>query len=103
MAEPVRGHIRVEVAYALPDVQTVIELDMPDGATVRQALEKSGIARHHPEIDIERASVGVFGRRKHPDARLNDGDRVEIYRPLIADPKQARRNRARRRHQRASE
>ncbi len=102
MAEPVRGHIRVEVAYALPDVQTVIELDMLEGATVRQALEQSGIARRHSEIDIVHASVGVFGRRKHPDARLNDGDRVEIYRPLIADPKQARRNRARGRRQQAS-
>jgi putative ubiquitin-RnfH superfamily antitoxin RatB of RatAB toxin-antitoxin module len=97
MAEKSGGHICIEVAYALPDVQTVIEVQVPAGATVAQAIECSGIVSRHPEIDLTRTAVGVFGRPKSLQAALSDGDRVEIYRPMIADPKQARRSRARRR------
>jgi uncharacterized protein len=97
MGERPGGHIRVEVAYALPEVQTVVEVSLPQGANIRDALDRSGITGLHPEIDPAHATVGVFGRRKALDAPLSDGDRVEVYRPLVADAKQARRNRARRR------
>jgi putative ubiquitin-RnfH superfamily antitoxin RatB of RatAB toxin-antitoxin module len=91
---PVR--IRVEVAYALPDHQLLLEVTLARGATARQAVERSGILQRCPEIDLARSTLGVFGRIASPDARLRDGDRVEIYRALIADPKQGRRDRARR-------
>ena len=66
------------------------------GTTVRGAIERSGIAARFPEVQIVRGSVGIFGRTVALDAPLRDGDRVEIYRPLIANPKQARRERAKR-------
>ena len=67
---------------------------MPTDCTVRQALELSGIEQHFPGIDLASAKVGIFGKLSKPDAQLNPGDRVEIYRPLIADPKEARKKRA---------
>lgn len=90
-----RRLLRVEVAYALPEEQLLIALNVEEGTTVRLAIERSGILRRAPEIDL--ANVGLFGRVVPLDTPLRDGDRVEIYRPLIADPKQARRDRARRR------
>ena len=98
MAEPDAGRIRVEVVYALPDAQTVIALELPQGATIAQAIAASCIVERHPgEIDPASAAVGVFGKRKSLQTALADGDRVEIYRPLIADAKASRRARARRR------
>ena len=91
--KPVR--IRVEVAYALHKRQLLLQVTLARGATARQAVERSGILQRCPEIDLARSTLGVFGRIASPDVRLRDGDRVEIYRPLIADPKQVRRNRAR--------
>lgn len=94
---PVTSHpsaIRVEVAYALREKQVLLALEVEEGTTVRQAIERSGITGRFPEIDVTRARVGIFGRPTRLDTRLKDGDRVEIYRPLIADPKQARRLRA---------
>lgn len=88
--------MRVEVVYALRDRQVLLEVTLARGATARQAVERSGILQRCPEIDPARATLGVFGRIASPDVRLRDGDRVEIYRPLIADPKDARRERARR-------
>jgi putative ubiquitin-RnfH superfamily antitoxin RatB of RatAB toxin-antitoxin module len=93
-AEP--GQVTVEVAYALPEVQALLEVSLPAGATVRQAIERSGILSRFPAIDLSRQSVGVFGRRVELDDTLRDRDRVEIYRPLAADPKEMRRQRARR-------
>jgi putative ubiquitin-RnfH superfamily antitoxin RatB of RatAB toxin-antitoxin module len=87
--------IPVEVVYALPERQTLLALQMPAGATVREAIEQSGVLQLHPEIDLSQAAVGIFGRRAPLDARLREHDRVEIYRPLTADPKDARRRRAR--------
>ena len=87
--------LRVEVVYALPEEQLLIALDVEEGTTVRQAIERSGILQRVPGIDPE--NVGIFGRAVPSGTLLRDGDRVEIYRPLIADPKQARRNRAVRR------
>lgn len=83
--------ILVEVAYALPGEQRIFEVTLRDGATIREAIESSGVLEHFGGIDLERADVGVFGKAKTLDTALRDGDRVEIYRPLIADPKEVRR------------
>jgi putative ubiquitin-RnfH superfamily antitoxin RatB of RatAB toxin-antitoxin module len=85
--------LSIEVCYARADVQTLIALTMPPGATVRDAIDASEIARKHPEIDVAAAKVGVFGKLAALDAPLADHDRVEIYRPLIVDPKLARQRR----------
>ena len=88
--------ITVSVVYALPERALEIELELPAGATIAEAIARSRIGERHPEIDVARAAVGVFGRRMRRDAVLADGDRVEIYRALLADPKDARRRRAKR-------
>jgi putative ubiquitin-RnfH superfamily antitoxin RatB of RatAB toxin-antitoxin module len=80
--------LKVEVVYALPGREVRIAVDVPAGATVRDALEKSGLT------SLARDKVGIFGKAVHEDAPVADGDRVEIYRPLAVDPKQARRARA---------
>lgn len=72
----------------------ILEVQVPAGSTVRQALEQSGIEQHFPEIDLATARVGIFGKIAKADAPLNPGDRIEIYRALIADPKEARKKRA---------
>ena len=89
--------IAVTVVYALSAGATEIELALPSGASVAEALALSGIAARHPEIDLAAMSVGVYGVRVALDTTLQDGDRVEIYRPLQADPKDLRRRRAIRR------
>lgn len=86
--------IPVEVAYALPHEQVVITLDLPPDATVRQAIEESRIQEQFPDIDLEKNKVGIFGKLAKLDDGLHAGDRVEIYRPLIADPKEIRKQRA---------
>ena len=85
--------IDIEVAYATPQRQAVIRLRLPPGSTLRQAVERSGLLAEFPEISLETCKLGVFGRLRKADELLEAGDRVEIYRPLIADPKQARRAR----------
>ncbi|HTM64049.1 MAG TPA: RnfH family protein [Gammaproteobacteria bacterium] len=87
--------MRVEVAYALPECQEIIALEVEAGSTVRQAIEQSGILRRFPEIDLTRQKVGVFSKRRDLNDILEPGDRVEIYRPLTIDPKDLRRVRAR--------
>jgi len=86
--------IRVEVAYALRERHALIAVDMEDGGTVKGAIQRSGVLVEFPEIDLRRAKVGIFGKRTSLDAPVRDGDRVEIYRPLIAEPGQRRRERA---------
>lgn len=86
--------IKVEVVYAKPDRQDVIALSLPAGASVRQAIEASGLLGRREEIDLAKVKVGVFGKLSKPDTMLRDRDRVEIYRPLIADPKEVRKQRA---------
>jgi len=86
--------LTVEVAYARPDEQLIISLEVPPGTTLRQAIEQSGILERFHEIDLGDAKVGIFGKLKKPDETLRAGDRVEIYRPLIADPKEVRKQRA---------
>ncbi|WP_153110115.1 RnfH family protein [Propionivibrio limicola] len=86
--------IRVEVVYALPDRQELLRVELPAGATVRDAIENSGIRTKFPEIDLDGNKVGVFSKLVKLDVVLRDRDRVEIYRPLIADPKVVRKQRA---------
>lgn len=81
--------LKVEVVHARPEKADLVEIRLPDGATVRDALAAAGISGNPVE-------VGIFGKRVTMDTRLADGDRVEIYRPLRLDPKEARRRRARR-------
>jgi uncharacterized protein len=93
--------IRVEVAYALPHKQKIIALLVEPGTSAREAAERSGIVKDFPDIDLANAKLGIFGQslgNKGVDTAasylLHQGDRVEIYRPLICDPKDARRKRA---------
>lgn len=86
--------IRIEVVYALTGKQELVTLMLPSGATVREAIERSGIPQKYPEIDLAKNKLGIFAKLTKPDAVLRDRDRVEIYRPLIADPKEVRKQRA---------
>lgn len=86
--------IRVEVAYARPDQQLILTVDVPASATVEEAIQHSGIRNRFPEIDLAQNKVGIFGKATTLKNGLRAGDRVEIYRPLIADPKESRRQRA---------
>ncbi len=86
--------INVEVIYALPHEQVLLKLKVPAGATVAEAIQRSGVLERYPEIDLAKAKLGIFGKLSKADAVLRDKDRVEIYRPLIADPKEIRRQRA---------
>ncbi|NWG87809.1 MAG: RnfH family protein [Hydrogenophilaceae bacterium] len=89
------GSIEVEVVYALHDVQKVMVVRLGEGATLEQAVAKSGLLEEYPEIDLGgRNKVGVWNKLSKLDTVLRDKDRVEIYRPLIADPKEVRRQRA---------
>jgi uncharacterized protein len=89
------GLLAVEVVYALPGAQDLIELRVPPGTTARKAIAQSGILQRYPQIDLAADKVGIFGRVVELDLVLEEGDRVEIYRPLRAEPKDARRQRAR--------
>jgi len=88
--------IQVEVVYAAVDRQLLLTVDVPVGTTVRNAVLLSGIAQAFPELDIAHCPVGIFGKSvSDAETRaLNAGDRIEIYRPLLADPKEVRRLRA---------
>ena len=79
--------MKIGIAYALPQRQAWFDVNLPDGATIKDAIERSGILGQFPEIDLEKQKIGVFGKVSKLDAVLNDGDRVEIYRPIICDPK----------------
>jgi len=86
--------IMIEVAYALPSVQVLLKQTVPAEATIAEAIAASGILEKYPEIDLAKNKVGIFGKLTKTDASLRDKDRIEIYRPLIADPKEVRRQRA---------
>jgi putative ubiquitin-RnfH superfamily antitoxin RatB of RatAB toxin-antitoxin module len=87
--------IEVEVVYALPQQQDVLRLSLPEGATAREAVEASGLLLKYPDIDPGgRNKLGIYARPAKPDTVLRDRDRVEIYRPLLADPKAVRKKRA---------
>lgn len=86
--------ISIEVVYALPQKQEMFAVKLPEGATVREAVEACGVLQKYPEIDLAKNKLGVFAKLTKPDAPLRNRDRVEIYRPLIADPKEVRKQRA---------
>lgn len=86
--------ITVEVCYALPDKQTLLSLEVEVSATIEDIIHQSGILELHPEIDLARNRVGIFSKLAKLTDTLHNGDRVEIYRPLIADPKEVRKQRA---------
>ncbi len=87
--------IRVEVVYGVPERQALLEVSLPKDATLSDAIEASGIRGEFPGLEVDPVRVGIFGRKARLDDPLRDGDRVEIYRPLLADPKEVRRARAR--------
>lgn len=84
----------IEVAYALPYQQTVLTMTVLPNTTVRDAIIQSGILARFPEIDLAVNKIGIYSRLVKGDETLNQGDRIEIYRPLIADPKEIRKKRA---------
>ena len=93
--EPEAGAgLRIEVVHATPQRQVLLTVAVPEGCTVAQAIERSGIRAHFPDLAVDADAVGIFGRKVPPDHVLQEGDRVEIYRPLQADPKESRRQRA---------
>lgn len=91
---PNQKPIAVEVAYALPDKQAVVALEVKPGTTLIEAVKLSGILEQFPEIDLSQVKVGIFSKISPPETVLREKDRVEIYRGLIADPKESRRKRA---------
>ena len=86
--------INIEVLYALPHEQTLLKLKAPQGCTAAEAIGLSGILERHPDIDLGVNKFGIFGKLSRADTVVRDKDRIEIYRPLIADPKEIRRRRA---------
>lgn len=92
MAEP--ESLSIEIAYALPQRQELVHVQLPTGSIVHQAIEASGLMQKYAEIDLKKNKVGVFGKLTKLDAPLRNRDRVEIYRPLLADPKEVRKKRA---------
>ena len=88
--------LNVEVAYALPFNQKVLPVKVPEGTSVYEVVERSDIVRYFPEIDLASVKLGLFGKAvlKPREQKVKEGDRVEIYRPLIADPKEVRKKRA---------
>jgi putative ubiquitin-RnfH superfamily antitoxin RatB of RatAB toxin-antitoxin module len=87
--------MHIEVVYALADQQFVVDVEIETGATIEQAIEQSRLLEEHPEINLDKENkVGVHGKLVKLDQSLRPGDRVEIYRPLIADPKEVRKQRA---------
>lgn len=86
--------IQVEVVYALPEKQTVLSIDIEPSEDIQSAIKKSGILDKYPEIDLKKNAVGIFNQKARLTDLMHDGDRIEIYRPLTADPREIRRQRA---------
>jgi putative ubiquitin-RnfH superfamily antitoxin RatB of RatAB toxin-antitoxin module len=86
--------IHVQICYATLESQILHDVTVPAGATLLEAIIASSVLQQYPEIDLAMAKVGIYGKLKSPDTVLRDHDRVEIYRPLVADPKDSRRIRA---------
>jgi putative ubiquitin-RnfH superfamily antitoxin RatB of RatAB toxin-antitoxin module len=90
----IKDKIHVEVAYALPDKQLILPLELSEGQTAEDAIHASGIAQRFDGIDLNKNKIGIFGKAAKRDYVLNNHDRVEIYRPITCDPKEVRRQRA---------
>jgi len=88
------NHITVEVAYALPHEQVILSLEVPEDCHVEDVIKRSGILDTYSQIDLTTDKVGIFGKMCKLNATLRDKDRIEIYRKLIADPKESRRQKA---------
>ncbi|MFM8491572.1 MAG: RnfH family protein [Candidatus Methylopumilus sp.] len=88
------NEILIEVAYALPQKQLIIPIIVKPGTTAKDAIQMSGIIKKFPEIDLDKNQIGIFGKLTQLDHVMRERDRIEIYRPLIADPKEIRRQRA---------
>lgn len=86
--------MKIEVAYALRHKQTLLNIEVDDNASVEDAIQQSNILKKYPEINLKKNKVGIFGKITSLDVKLREKDRVEIYRPLIADPKEVRKQRA---------
>lgn len=86
--------LHVQVCYALPEKVVLIELDVNQGCTLEQAIHRSGLLVQYPDINLSTNKIGVYGKLKPLDAKARAGDRIEIYRPLQADPMESRRRRA---------
>lgn len=86
--------IKVEVAYATPERQQILTVLVLPGSTIETVIDRSGILELFPEIDLMKQKVGIFSQQKKLSDSVSDGDRIEIYRPLTIDPKEARRRRA---------
>jgi len=93
-AEQGADGICIEIAYAMPGKQAILNLTVMPGTTAGEAIEQSDIKDEFPEMKIDPAGIGIFSRKVTLDYVLREGDRIEIYRPLIADPKEVRRERA---------
>ena len=91
MVTSASDQLTVEVIYARPDIQEPIKVSVPKGATIRAAIERSRITERYPEIDLALNKVGIYGELRSLGDTVQAGDRVEIYRPLLIDPKEARR------------
>jgi putative ubiquitin-RnfH superfamily antitoxin RatB of RatAB toxin-antitoxin module len=85
-------HINIQVVYALPEKQELLSFSMPAGSTLQKAVEVSGLLRKYG-LSMETIKFGIYGKQAKPDAVLREHDRIEIYRPLIADPKEMRKAR----------
>ncbi len=97
------GTIAVEVAYALPAEQAIVPVRVKEGTTALEAAQQSGITERFHGIDLENSKLGIFGKAVSPGQALREGDRVEIYRPLVADPKEVRKARAARAKERRAQ
>lgn len=87
-------NIQIEVVLAMPGDQELVALEVTEGSTLAEAIEQSGLLEIFEGFDLDLSKVGIFGKKAAPEQVLREGDRVEIYRPLIADPKEVRRQRA---------
>lgn len=87
--------LKVEVAYGKPDGQRILVVQVPEGATLEEVIQVSGMLELFPEIDLSRQAIGIFSQKKALSDNVKEGDRIEIYRPLVIDPKEARRGRVR--------
>lgn len=83
--------LHIQLCYALPDNAVLLELDIKQGSTLEEAIYQSGLLSQYPDIDLSTNKVGVYGKLKPLDTKARDGDRIEIYRPLRADPMESRR------------
>lgn len=86
--------LTIEVIYALPHEQKLITTNVPEGASIQDGIEASGVLERYPELNLDEIKVGIFSKLSPLNTALHDRDRIEIYRPLIADPKQVRKQRA---------